>query len=169
MTDPRAPRPAHLPGVGTRIDLRDEHGRPVAVVARDDGGCDLYVGAPDRRPVELDPSATRALAALLSGNLTVPPELIERLDDVVGGLTLDWLELPAGSPLADRSIAQSRVRQRTGTSIVAVLRGAQAIVSPEPDERLRVGDQLVVIGREVDVERFRLELGSPAGGGGHGP
>ena len=167
--EPRAPRPVHLPGAGTRIDLHDENGRPVPVVARPDGGCDLYVTGPGRRPVGLAASATRALAALLSGNITVPPELIERLDGVVGGLTLDWVEVPAGSRLADRSIARSAIRQRTGTTIVAVLRGSQAIVSPDAGERLRVGDQLVLIGREVDVERFRIELGDAPGGGGHGP
>jgi TrkA domain protein len=164
----RDPRPVHLPGAGTRIDLHDADGHPLAVIARLDGGCDVYLTGTRQAParsVRLDPSAARSVAALLGGHILVPPELIERLDGVLGGLTLDWVRVARGSSLVGQTIAEARIRQRTGVTVVAVLRGSLAIASPDAGTVLGAGDELVLAGREVDIERFRDELEA----GPHGP
>ncbi|MFJ8666426.1 cation:proton antiporter regulatory subunit [Streptomyces sp. NPDC093600] len=44
-----------------------------------------------------------------------------------------------------------RARRRTGASIVAVVRGEEVIVSPTPQEVLRGGDLLVVIGTHEGI------------------
>jgi TrkA domain protein len=50
------------------------------------------------------------------------------------------------------------MRTRTGSSIVAVLRGANAIPSPGPDFRLAGGDTLIVIGTREGADSARVIL-----------
>jgi K+/H+ antiporter YhaU regulatory subunit KhtT len=40
-------------------------------------------------------------------------------------------------------------------SIIAIIRGAQAITAPEPSEIMRAGDRLVVVSRPQDLGPFR--------------
>ena len=40
-------------------------------------------------------------------------------------------------------------------TILAIIRGAQAITAPEPSEIMRVGDRLVVVSRHQDLGSFR--------------
>jgi Trk K+ transport system NAD-binding subunit len=62
---------------------------------------------------------------------------------------------PAGSAPA---IAQNPDQLRnagTGVSIIAIIRGDQAITAPEPSEILRAGDRLVIVSRRQDIGPFR--------------
>jgi TrkA domain protein len=44
------------------------------------------------------------------------------------------------------------VRSRTGVSIVALIRGDDAIPSPGPSEEMKPGDYLVVVGTPRGIE-----------------
>lgn len=61
-------------------------------------------------------------------------------------IEIDWVELPENSPLAGRTIGDLRIRQRTGTSIVAVVRGEEVVANPGPDLAFAPGDVLGVLG-----------------------
>jgi TrkA domain protein len=47
------------------------------------------------------------------------------------------------------------IRRTTGATIIAIIRGDQAITAPEPSEILRAGDRLVVASRRQGMGRFR--------------
>ena len=77
------------------------------------------------------------------------PEWAERFADLtkeVPGLVASQVRVSAGSPFANEPLGQTRARTRTGASIVAIVRGEDVIASPTPNEVLRAGDVLVVIG-----------------------
>lgn len=61
------------------------------------------------------------------------------------------LTLPPGSPLAGRTLAESRLGAATGLYVVAVFRGNQTHVVSSPAFTLQSGDRLFVQGR---LERF---------------
>ena len=147
------PVPVRLPGVGTQLDLRDEDGRRITAVRRVDGHSELYRG--DRSVLRMDEPATQALGAFLSGHYVLPAELVERMSGVIGGLTFDWVHLPPGAHAAGRTIGQLKVRQRTGVTIVAVLRGSLPIVAVDADTVLQPGDELVFTSRPQDEDGFR--------------
>ena len=63
--------PTRLPGIGTKLDLRDDDGKPIAVI-RLDGFVELYQGDPPL--VRLD-EATADSGAFLGGHVSVPAEL----------------------------------------------------------------------------------------------
>jgi len=58
----------------------------------------------------------------------------------------DWIEIPKHSALAGRAIGELGVRARTGASIVALVRGEEAITNPGPDLALEPGDTVSVVG-----------------------
>ena len=73
------------------------------------------------------------------------------------------LQVPPDSPLAGKSIKQSRLGDALGSRILGILRGNEPIVMPEPNEILQAGDRLAVEGRlrdfkELeDLEKLQIE------------
>jgi TrkA domain protein len=124
-----------LPGVGLRYDFTTRSGRQVGVVSHRSGRRDLLVY--DRKDPdactevvqlteeEADTLAETLGAARIAGRLA---ELQQRIE----GLAIDWLDIPPSSPYAGRPLGDTQARSRTGTSIVAVLRGEEAIPAPGP-------------------------------------
>ena len=56
--------------------------------------------------------------------------------------------------MAGRTIAEAEIRLRSRITVAAIVRGDQSIVAPEPEEEVRPGDQLVVMGRPEDLPGF---------------
>ena len=67
-------------------------------------------------------------------------------------------QIVSTSPLIGQSIAASRIGENLGLSILAIERGRQTILAPDPNEVLRVKDILIIVGRSERVEQL-LELG----------
>jgi TrkA domain protein len=151
-----------LPGVGLRYDFLTRAGRQVGVVAHRGGRRDLLVydrEDPDtcREVVQLTEEEADTLADML-GAARIAGRLAE-LRQRIEGLAIDWLELRPGSPYAGRPLGDTQARSRTGTSIVAVLRGEQAIPAPSPDLPLQAGDTAVVVGTPEGIAALGALLG----------
>ena len=83
------------------------------------------------------------------------PAVVEEVEAVFEDLLIDWVALEPNSPGVDKSIAELAIRRTTGVSIIAIIRGAQAIIAPEPSEIMRASDRLVVVSRPQDLGPFR--------------
>jgi CPA2 family monovalent cation:H+ antiporter-2 len=59
---------------------------------------------------------------------------------------LETVELPEKSVGAGRLIRELELRSRTGASVVGVQRNGANIINPGPDEELRAGDRVVLLG-----------------------
>lgn len=146
---------ARLPGVGVRFDFLTESGQRVGVITRHSGRRELVVYRDD------DPDGASATVHLTDGDRAALIELLggsqvtQSLTDLqqrVEGLAIDWLVIPSGWFAAGRTIADTQMRRRTGVSIVAILRDADTIPSPEPSERLGAGDTVVVVGTPHGID-----------------
>jgi len=116
----------------------------------------MYVSRSDdpdefKRVLELSPDDARTLAELL-GATRVAEQLAE-LQQHIEGLVIDWLPVRQDSAYVGRTIGDARIRSRTGVSVVAIVRGEDAVPAPGPDERLESGDYLVVVGTARGVEQ----------------
>jgi trk system potassium uptake protein TrkA len=81
----------------------------------------------------------------------VAPDIVKAiLDDPLTAIA----EVPLPGELAGRLLAESRIRQQLGVLVIAVRRGDQLMIAPEPALRLAHGDRLVVIGPNARVEAF---------------
>ncbi|MEZ5318960.1 MAG: cation:proton antiporter [Vicinamibacterales bacterium] len=99
------------------------------------------------------------------------PERARMLADLLHASTameLSWVTVPDDSPLAGRSIADSRLRSRTGATIVAIGRGDAITSNPAPEETIQAGDRLAVIGLPGQVGDATRLFGDGGGHGGHG-
>ena len=142
--------------VGVRHEFITEDGSRVGVVSHRSGRREVYLADPDdsdrfRRALRLSEEDARTLAEIL-GASRVAAELAA-LQQKVEGLAIDWLPVREDSPYAGRAIAAARVRTRTGVSVVAVLRGDQAIPAPGPEVDMEPGDYLVVVGTARGIEQ----------------
>jgi CPA2 family monovalent cation:H+ antiporter-2 len=72
--------------------------------------------------------------------------VLEQLRQARNALDIVWFTLPDESPLIDHSIGEINIRQRTGVSIVAILRNDQVITNPDPQMTLCSGDSIAVLG-----------------------
>ncbi|PLX94808.1 MAG: portal protein [Desulfuromonas sp.] len=70
-------------------------------------------------------------------------------------LELTWEELDSESVLAGKSIEASKVRSRTGVTVVGVLRQGTFVSNPEAGFQLEGGDLLAVIGAHRQVSAFQ--------------
>ncbi|MEZ5144581.1 MAG: TrkA C-terminal domain-containing protein [Acidimicrobiales bacterium] len=162
LRDVAAGRPSgvvRLPGIGERLDVTDVDGAPVGVVRRLDGTVEVHSTA---SPCVLDAVTASSVAAFATGRFTIDPKVAARVADVLGGLAFDWVRLEPGDAAIGRTIAELAVRQRTGVTVVAVLRGSQPIVAPDPTLRFEAGDDLIIACRDEDRDGFVAFLG---GGG----
>lgn len=157
----------HLPGVGVRHDFESLSGKRVGVLTHRDGRRELYVSGSDHGPtpegtatITLDPDEAAKVADLL-GNVTISRQPSALVQDVEG-LAVNWLPVKPGSPFVGRALAETRMRTRTGASVVAVMRADRAVAAPEPDFVLKAQDVAVLIGTPEGIAAATelLERGS---------
>ncbi|WP_174250393.1 MULTISPECIES: TrkA C-terminal domain-containing protein [Streptomyces] len=149
-----------LPGIGVQHDLTTEEQQHVSVVAHRDGTrtLSLYRGDdPDDCAASLHLTAAEAAVVV---DALMPchhsPNLLHTSDL---GLVAERIELAGHSHWNGRLLGETRMRTRTGVSVVAVLRRAAARPSPTPAFRLAGGDTLIVIGTREGVEAAAELLG----------
>ncbi|HSL11472.1 MAG TPA: cation:proton antiporter regulatory subunit [Actinomycetota bacterium] len=144
-----------LPGVGIRYEFTARSGQRIGVVAHRSGRREVFVADrhdPDsfNEVFELTDDESGTFAELLGG-ARVAREL-SSLQQSVEGLAIDWLPVDGDSPYVGRTIGDTQTRTRTGVSIVAVMRGDEAVPAPGPDFVLRADDVVVVVGQPRGIE-----------------
>jgi voltage-gated potassium channel len=108
--------------------------------------------------------ADRVLSPALIGGrrmaaLALRPSVVQFLDIVTQSQDLElWLEeveVPAGSPFAGQSLQQAQVRQRTGSTVVAIVGPDGTLVSnPAPDVPVPPGSKVIALGTRSQLRRF---------------
>ncbi|PRX78386.1 trk system potassium uptake protein TrkA [Bacillus sp. V-88] len=87
--------------------------------------------------------------------------------NIISNNVLDYLELSdehsiveivASEHLSGNSLIDLDIRAQFGINIVAIKREKDIIVSPQADEQIRVGDILIVIGADTDINRFEKKV-----------
>ena len=99
----------------------------------------------------------------LQETLSQPPpaERVPRpiaLPAILRDAQLTPLVISEGMPAAGKFIGELGLRTRTGASIVGIQRGGTNIVNPGPDEELRAGDEVLLLGSKEHLEQARQLL-----------
>jgi monovalent cation:H+ antiporter-2, CPA2 family len=71
------------------------------------------------------------------------------------GLEVESAVVPEGAWIAGRSLADADLRRRTGATLVAFTRESDTAVHPSPDDVLRAGDVLTLVGHEPQIAAAR--------------
>ena len=141
-------RETRLPGVGKKFSMRTQRGEDVCAVVHIDGRRELYHRPdPDEDAdsvIVLTDEEAHELGSILGG-VVYRPELLDKLEIALKDLAIDWIDIPAESPLVGLTVATCRIRTTTGDTIVAIIRKESSVAMPHPDEVIQAGDTLVVI------------------------
>jgi TrkA domain protein len=138
-----------LPGIGTKQEFTTADGRRLGVLTHRDGHRELMLSSAD------DPDATGISVSLSEpecnalGTLLGAPNVVAKLQDQqreVEGVTTAQFPISVTSPYVGRPLADTAMRTRTATSIVAVVRDSVVSPSPRPDFVFAAGDLVVIVG-----------------------
>jgi TrkA domain protein len=147
-----------LPGVGVRHEFTTAAGERLAVLSHRTGRREIAVydrPDPDSCSTVLHLSAddTRTLAELLGGGTPVSEAVsaVQRLE----GVAMDWIQVPEGSATAGTTIGDGGFRTRTGSSVVAIVRGEDTVAAPGPDTVLHTRDVVVAVGTADGLRQLR--------------
>lgn len=138
-----------LPGVGVRHDFTTARGDRVGVLHKLSGERELLVY--DRRDsdacersIRLEEAEAEVLAEVLGASRLA--RSLGAVREAVGNLIVEWLPIDEDSACAGQTIGDTQLRTRTGVSVIAVLHADGATPAPGPQQPLRVGDTLLVVG-----------------------
>jgi TrkA domain protein len=147
-----------LPGVGKKFAILTNEGDRMTVIIHNNGTREIYHFKKGEdypfHAVRLTDAEARKFGAVLGGAYFQPP-VAESMDMVMEQLSIEWLKVEDGSPLAGKTIQDAAIRKQTGASVIAILRGGRAFPNPQPSDRMEAGDTLMVIGDREQVDAFR--------------
>jgi Trk K+ transport system NAD-binding subunit len=82
--------------------------------------------------------------------------LLERDDVVMLAEGLDVFRYPAGKELIGRSLRETRIREETGCSVIALeTTGGGSSVNPDPGTLIQEGTELILVGTAEGERRFK--------------
>ena len=102
--------------------------------------------------------APQAVGAERLAMMALQPELAQVFDVIVSGRPVEFrveeLDIAPDCQIVGKSIKDSGVRETSGALILAVESGGDdVIVNPSPEQVLRSGERLVVVGTQQQVDR----------------
>jgi TrkA domain protein len=146
-----------LPGVGKKFAVTTNDGDRLTIIIHNSGHREIYFFERGEDypayAVRMEDAEARKLGAILGGAF-FQPVVAESMDVVFSQLSVEWMKTGNTSPLIGQSLMEARIRERTGASVIAILRSGQAIPNPHPEERIAAGDTLMVVGDREQVGRF---------------
>jgi TrkA domain protein len=151
-----------LPGIGFKFSFRTAHGGRVTVIQHNEGLREIYFFRhdDDEEPtavIQLEDDEARQLGAIVGGAYE-RPKIVEELEMALGELTIEWIRVPDDSPAIGHSLAECGFRQRTGITIIAILREPEPVTGAQPTDVIQKGDTLVTVGKLGQYPAFRRLL-----------
>ena len=140
-----------LPGIGVKYGFRTASGGRLSVILHNDGKRELYWfrRADADEPgavITLDDDESRQLGAVIGGAYE-RPKIVEDLEMALGEFQIEWIKVPDGSWVDGRTLADCAFRKRTGVTVIAILRESESIAGAQPEDVIREGDTIVVVGK----------------------
>ncbi|MFC4542258.1 cation:proton antiporter regulatory subunit [Halosolutus amylolyticus] len=152
-----------LPGVGKKFEVELDDGRRLVIVTHNTGKREVYMkanaDADGEKLFEASDRLARKIGTILEGAYFQPVQTEEVETLLAEDTFIEWYSVTEDAEIAGQSIADARIRERTGVSIVAIQRDDELVSAPPPETVLEVGDTVVVIGDRDDCAQFETLLG----------
>jgi voltage-gated potassium channel len=97
-------------------------------------------------------------------NSMVRPKVTEVMDVVSADsgvhFLIEEIQLRNASPLIGQSVGDARLRQRSGVTLIGVVRASgEVILEVDPTTTMQIGDQLIVMGTRSNMREFEKLVG----------
>jgi CPA2 family monovalent cation:H+ antiporter-2 len=96
----------------------------------------------------------RRTAYISNDNQGLNASLLTKLKDTPFLLETGWYEIKQDSIFEGKSIMDMKIREKTGVSVVGIMRDGKFIPNPEPKTVFKSGDLIAVIGMQENRELF---------------
>jgi len=83
------------------------------------------------------------------------PEVSQSLPSLLENAALITVRITADSPALGKQIREMELRTRTGATAVAIRRGSETVISPEPEFEFQLNNEVLLIGSEKQLEEAR--------------
>lgn len=139
-----------LPGIGKRYSLETAEGGSIVVILHHHGHREIYhfhdsdEDEPDFS-INLSDEEARQIGAILLG-VDYQPVADDRMELLLKNIRMDWIKVQPESCLANKKIIESKIRSKSGSTVIAIQRGTKMIGSPDVNEVILPGDVLMAIG-----------------------
>ena len=95
------------------------------------------------------------------------PESDKPMPSLLENAELLSVRITPQSPALGKQIREMELRTRTGSTAVAIKRGSETFISPEPDFEFQLDDQVLLIGNTRQLDDAQRLFGSAAGSRAH--
>ena len=147
-----------LPGVGKKFEIEIGGEERLVIVTHNTGKREVFLkateGADSEKLFELPDRLARTVGTILEGAYFQPVQSEQVETMLAEGTFLEWYNVDDGSEIAGQTLADARVRERTGVSVAAIERAGSVVPSPGADTIIEVDDILLVIGSQEDLQGF---------------
>ncbi len=152
-----------LPGIGKKFSIITSHGDKITVVIHITGKREIFFFEEDDYDdplcdIVLTEEEANQLGSVLMGAY-FKPEMEKDKELFLQNLAIEWFKVEKGSPIAGKTIKELEIRKKTGATVISIIRGDETITNPLPDEVIKEGDILVLIGSRDQIEKFFKEFG----------
>jgi TrkA domain protein len=153
-------RESDLPGIGRKFQVATRSGELLVIIVHDTGLRELYhvaAHAPDTilSCIELDDAEARQVAGIIGG-MTYQPTALEAVEMAFQDMVIEWFKVEPEYAAVDRSIAELRVRQQSGATVIALMGPDRTTqINPDPTQVVHAGAMLVVVGSREHIQAFR--------------
>ncbi len=150
-----------LSSAGSRFTILSRNGDKIEVVIYSDGKrCIEYYKKDAKVPasIVIDEKDAQQVAAVIGGAFN-DTKILEPRDITLKKLMLEWIMLEANVTVAGKSLGELRIREKTGVSILAILRGENLLPSPKENKILLGRDYLLIIGKKEEIKKFKEMIG----------
>lgn len=151
-------RESDLIGIGKKYQIETDAGDHMVVVIHDDGRRELYRYDEEenesRCVMTLSDEESRQVAGIIGG-LSYKPKALETIEVALDDLIIEWIKVEHSDRSTNKSIGELEVRQRTGASIIAAIRGGESTINPGPDYIINPGTTLVVAGKRNHIRLLK--------------
>ncbi len=110
-----------------------------------------HLGVP-RHVVRLQESVLRAEHYRALRGFGTNADALEKAARVIEAGVLETALVQEGSPVAGRTLGETRIREETGANVISLVRGDEPVPAPGPTTRLEAGDLVVLHGPHEAVD-----------------
>lgn len=141
---------SELPGIGKRYSFTTAEDDHVVIICHQSGNREVYhfndedADEPDFT-MNMTDEESRQFGTLLLG-VDYQPVADDKMELLLKNIRMEWIKVEPGSCLANKKIIESKIRTRTGTTIIGIQRGDNMIGSPDIEEIIMPGDVVMAIG-----------------------
>ncbi|WP_028297644.1 cation:proton antiporter regulatory subunit [Olivibacter sitiensis] len=151
-------RESELPGIGKKYQIETSADDNMVIVIHNDGRRELYRLDDEDNDTKcvmtMNDEEARQVAGIIGG-LSFKPKALETIDVALNDLIIEWHKVEKNAAGSEKTIGELGVRQNTGASIIAAIKGDETVINPGPDYRITAGTTLVVAGKRSNIKALK--------------